>query len=75
MQSWRKTILDSLADEGEVAADSLHEGADGPQELEEALAAADALVTEGLAVLDAHEVYVVAPGREADVRRAAREAV
>lgn len=60
--SWRKTILDAVLDQGgEVSADSLHEGAEDEDDLDEALAAADLLVEEGI-LAEAGAVYTVAPG-------------
>ena len=72
-ESWRKTILDSLCDEGEVSADSLHEGADGEEELQAAVDAAEGLVAEGLAV-EENGVYVVPQGKRRAVLDAAAAA-
>lgn len=70
LESWRKTILDAVLEEGELSADTLHEGAEGGEELVDAEAAAQALVDEGLLAED-HDVWTVAPGMEAACREAA----
>ncbi len=71
VQSWRKTILDVVLDQGgEVSADSLHEGAEGEDDLQEALDAADQLVRDGLLVEVHDGEYAMAPGQEEAVRAA-----
>lgn len=45
---WREVILEQVKEEGSVSRDSLHESAEDDADLEEAMAAADALVAEGL---------------------------
>ena len=71
-QSWRKTILDVVLDQGgEVSADSLHEGAETEDDLQEAVDAADQLVKDGLFALDEkNDVYTVAPGMHEAVKAA-----
>ncbi len=63
-RSWRETILGVILDQGgELSMDSLHEGTETEDGLEEALAAADQLVEDGLLSLDEkHDVYAEAPG-------------
>ncbi len=70
-QSWRKTILDVVLDQGgEVSADSLHEGAEGDDDLQEAVDAADQLVRDGL-LAEAHDgVYAEAPGMHEAIKEA-----
>ncbi len=68
-ESWRKTILDAVLDEGEVSADSLHEAGEGEDDVQQALDTADQLVRDGLLAED-HGVYTVAPGQEGAVRAA-----
>lgn len=72
-ESWRKTILDALCEEGEVSADTLHEGADGEDELKAAIFAAEALVVEGL-VEEKGGVYAVPQGKRRAVLEAAAAA-
>ena len=73
-QSWRKTILDVVLEQGgEVSADSLHEGAEGEADLEEALEAADQLVRDGI-LAESGDVYTVAPGMLEAARREASPA-
>ena len=69
-ESWRKTILDVVLDQGgEVSADSLHEGAETEDDLQEAIDAADQLVKDGLLV-ESKDVYTEAPGMHEAVKEA-----
>lgn len=67
--SWRKTILTHLAEDEEVAVDTLHEGSEDDDDLDLAMEAAEALALEGLA-WDDHGVIKPRVGKEAAIRAA-----
>lgn len=72
-RSWRETILGVILDQGgELSVDSLHEGAETEDDLQEAVDAADQLVKDGLLV-EAGDVYTEAPGMH-EALKAARAA-
>ena len=64
--SWRETILEAVRDHGCCPIDSLHEGAEGEDDLQEATDAADALVREG--VLEERAMCLYPAGSEAASR-------
>jgi hypothetical protein len=67
--SWRKTILTHLAEDEEVAMDSLHEASEGDDDLALAEEAVEGLEREGLA-WDDHRVIKPRAGKEAEIRAA-----
>ncbi len=68
---WRKAILEWVEEEGSISRDSLHENAVDEADLEKAMAAADALVAEGV-LEEKHEELRPAGSAARDRRQPAR---